>query len=86
MKRLSSYKILRNIYVEGLGEFRKGTTAALNKEEANMFPSSAIAKQADYLQGFDDQAATGDGLGIDWDTDLSIADEEGEYDDDGEPL
>jgi hypothetical protein len=56
MKRYASYRVLKSIYVEGLGEFRKGTTAMLSEAEADKFPTSYLVQDAVYLQGFDEDA------------------------------
>lgn len=56
MEKITKYRILKNIYVEGLGEFRKGAIAMLNRDELNMFPDYAIEHEGDYVQGFRDDA------------------------------
>ncbi len=57
MNHIKTYRVLRSIYVEGLGEFRKGCIAVLDKTDAAKFPDGFIEIQAEYAQGFDDEPA-----------------------------
>ena len=55
MKNINKYRVIKSIYVDGLGEFSKGQEAQLSEDEAAKFPDGFIEQKQPYIQSFTDE-------------------------------